>query len=60
MAKKPVKRDQAKPAKKNPDEIPTFKSPAKTLWGRIVVLVIVAAMILLPLIVLIITLATKS
>ena len=56
MPKKPVKRDQAKPAKKNPDEIPTFKSPAKTTAGKVIILIIVAAMVIIPLVALVATL----
>lgn len=48
---KPIKntKDSAKSG-----EIPTFKSPAKTTWGRIVILIIVAAMLLIPVITLIV------
>lgn len=53
---KPKKVDtkETKPTKSG--EIPTFKSPAKTTWGRIVILAIVAAMVLIPVVALIVML----
>lgn len=48
--KKPIKN---KKEPKKSGSVPTFKSPAKTTWGKIVILVIVAAMVLIPLITLI-------
>lgn len=42
--------------KTNYDDVPAFKSPAKTLWGKILIMVIVFAMIILPVVALIITL----
>lgn len=42
----------------NYEDVPTFKSPAKTLWGKILIIVIVFAMVILPVVALIITLAT--
>lgn len=48
---KPIKH---KNEQSKPGEIPTFKSPAKTAWGKIIILIIVAAMVLIPLITLIV------
>ncbi len=48
---KPIKNTKDSP---KPNAIPTFKSPAKTMWGKIIILVIVAAMLLIPVITLII------
>ena len=42
----------------NYEDVPAFKSPAKTLWGKILIIVIVFAMVILPVVALIITLAT--
>ncbi|MDY3195761.1 MAG: hypothetical protein RBQ95_02780 [Paracholeplasma sp.] len=41
-------------------QVPVIKDPSKTLWGRIVVYVLVAAMIVLPVVALIIAIATKK
>lgn len=32
-----------------PGEIPVFRSPSKTTWGKVVIIIIVSAMIILPL-----------
>ncbi len=62
MAKKNVYQKQPKPKDTDtkPGEIPTFKSPAKSTWGRVTIIVIIAAMVLIPLISLIVMLATKN
>lgn len=41
------------------EDVPTFTSPTKTTWGKIVILIIAAAMVLSPLIALIVTLITE-
>lgn len=41
-------------------QVPVMKDPMKTLWGRIIVYVLVAAMIVLPVVALIIAIATKK
>ncbi len=56
---KPIKKTEKKVKKEDkpeskPGEIPVFKSPSKTAWGKIIILIIVAAMILIPLITLIV------
>ncbi len=58
MAAKQVKKQPKENIKveKKPGDIPTFKSPAKTLWGKIVIIIIVAAMILIPVIAVVIAL----
>ncbi|MFA5563794.1 MAG: hypothetical protein WDA32_06370 [Candidatus Caldatribacteriota bacterium] len=32
-----------------PGEIPVFRSPSKTTWGKVVIIIIVSAMVILPL-----------
>ncbi|NLN50376.1 MAG: hypothetical protein GX149_01975 [Acholeplasmataceae bacterium] len=61
MSRKPVRKREPKKKQpqKKPGELPTFKSPAKTTWGKIVILIIAAAMVLIPLIGLIVMLATR-
>lgn len=46
MSNKPEKKK--KQNRKNVDTTPSLKSPAKTLWGKIVIIVIVCAMALIP------------
>lgn len=51
MAKKPTgkqtkKVDKKETKKYNPDEIPILKSPGQTVWGKIIVIIIVSAMLL--------------
>lgn len=41
-------------------QVPVFKDPSKTLWGRVVVYVLVLAMIVLPFVALIFAIATKK
>ncbi|MDD2259954.1 MAG: hypothetical protein RBQ63_00305 [Acholeplasmatales bacterium] len=31
-----------------PGEIPVFRSPSKTTWGKVVIIIIVSAMVILP------------
>ncbi len=62
MAKKNTYQKQTKgnAVESRPGEIPKFKSPAKSLWGRITIFVIIGAMVLIPLISLIVIIATKN
>ncbi len=55
MSKNP-KDNKKKKNLKNYDDTPTLKSPAKTIWGKIIIIVIVSAMIILPVVTLILTL----
>ena len=43
-----------------PGEIPVLKSPTKTTWGKIVIIILVAAMVILPIAGLIVMLINKS
>lgn len=45
MSKKKTNYQKPKTQKKQYEDVPTFKSPSKTLWGKIVILTIVFAMI---------------
>jgi Fe2+ transport system protein B len=56
VAKKHAYKKEIKPkeTETKPGEIPKFKSPAKSLWGKITIYIIAAAMILIPIISLIV------
>ena len=58
MAEKSSKKPNT-PAKTGYD-IPTLKNPMKTIWGKIIVGVILAGMVLLPVIGLIIAIINKQ
>ncbi len=62
MAKKHTYQKQHKPkqVETKPGEIPKFKSPAKSLWGKVTIYIIVTAMILIPLVSLIVIIATRN
>jgi hypothetical protein len=47
MSNKQTKKNYQKPnpQTKQSEDVPTFKSPAKTLWGKIIILIIVIAMV---------------
>ncbi|MDY0133832.1 MAG: hypothetical protein RBR46_02280 [Acholeplasmatales bacterium] len=47
MSNKQTKKNYQKPntQKKQYEDVPAFKSPAKTLWGKIIILIIVIAMV---------------
>lgn len=47
MSKKNIKHSnkKANTQKRQYEDVPTFKSPAKTLWGKIVIIIIVVAML---------------
>lgn len=55
MSNKP-KGNKKKKQLKNYDDTPVIKSPAKTVWGKVTIIIIVAAMIILPLVSLILML----
>lgn len=46
--------------KANYEDVPTFRSPAKTTGGKIIILTIVAAMVIIPLIALIVSIIIGS
>jgi hypothetical protein len=56
--------DKDKKNKKNTSstgyDVPTLKNPLKTLWGKIIVVIILAGMVLLPVVGLIIMLIEKA
>lgn len=62
MANKHEYKKQPKPkeVETKPGEIPKFKSPAKTLWGKITIYIIIGAMIVLPVVGLIIAIINHS
>lgn len=46
--------------KTTPGEIPVLKSPSKTIWGKVVIIIIVSAMVILPIVGLIFMLISRS
>lgn len=62
MAKKHTyqKQPNTKEVETKPGEIPKFKSPAKSTWGKVTIFIIIAAMVLIPLVSLIVMLATRN
>lgn len=40
-----VKEKKSKKTKTNSGDVPTFKSPANTVWGKIVIIFLVSAMV---------------
>lgn len=56
---KKVKKAKKQEVKQTTGEIPTFKSPQKTLGGKIIIGIIVAAMVLIPVIAIIFAIIGK-